>query len=114
VATALQREAEDGGTPKLPQAGSHALTLERGRPIDRGLSDPKVEETHGYLGPRQAAQGGADHWVGGETAALNVVRNERQIGGKSIGEVNHLAHDFHCSVRAHVGDISGDIVDIRS
>jgi hypothetical protein len=113
VATALQREAENGGTPKLPQASGHPLTLERRGPIDRGLSDPEVEETHGYLGPWQAAQGGADRRVGGETAALNVVRNKRQVGGKTVCEINHLTHDFHSSVRAHVGDVGGDIIDIR-
>jgi hypothetical protein len=110
---ALQGEAEDRSPPKLPEAGCHALALKWGRPVDRSLSDPEVEETHGDLRPRHTAQGGANPWVGGKSTALNMIGKESQVGGKTIGEVNHFPNDFHCSVRAHVSDIGGDIVDVR-
>ena len=86
--------------------------MQGGRPIDRGLGDPEGKEAHGHLWALQTAQGSADDRVGGEAAALDVVGNKRQIGGKAIGEGNDFTHDLHCRVGAHVGDISGDIVDI--
>jgi hypothetical protein len=64
MATELKVEAEDGGAPQLAKAGCDPLALQRGRPIDRSLSDPKVEEAAGNLRPRKFTELGADHRVG--------------------------------------------------
>jgi hypothetical protein len=78
------------------------------------LGDPEVKETAGHLRPRKLTKLGANHRVSGESAAFHPVGEKRQVFSKTVGEIDHFGDDFNGNLGAYVGNIRGDIIDIRT